>query len=263
MSVDRMVGIERYEGVKVRLVALSDRMHFNMSANTDLDGLDRLVDAIEKVALRGDRVGVTTAQALHHERKHQQDVAQPVVTQDMPERDERLPPIVLGPGQAFNVTGAKDAPFPLPPDAQKAVREAPPVVADGNLNRAAEFALSNQREVEEVREAPAPAVSVGSVTALQDDAQDAQRAAPPVVLHDEPAAPFDAGLIETETEEKRPAKPIPEADDKRVPPAVKAANPVVTDGKTRQAEAGHSERLVIKQKPPVAKPGRGRGFKPK
>lgn len=54
---------ERYLGLRARLHSTVRRMHYNLARVTDLDGLDRLATALERVALHGDRISVSTAQA--------------------------------------------------------------------------------------------------------------------------------------------------------------------------------------------------------
>jgi hypothetical protein len=56
--------IDRYAAAQTRLTQLAERMHHNLAEQTDLDGLERLVAVLERVALSGDRVEVTTAQAI-------------------------------------------------------------------------------------------------------------------------------------------------------------------------------------------------------
>lgn len=60
---------DRYLSAKQRLQLVVDAMHPGMAKACDLDGLDRLAAALDRVALKGDRIEVKTAHAVAHEAK--------------------------------------------------------------------------------------------------------------------------------------------------------------------------------------------------
>ncbi len=60
---DQLQRIDRYLSLRERGAAVLERMHPNLATCCDLDGLERLLDALARVALHGDRILVTPAQA--------------------------------------------------------------------------------------------------------------------------------------------------------------------------------------------------------
>jgi hypothetical protein len=64
-----LVRRDRYGGLKARLERLTERMHPALADGCDLEGLEAVADALERVALHGDRIEVTSAQRVAAERR--------------------------------------------------------------------------------------------------------------------------------------------------------------------------------------------------
>lgn len=63
LTHDELHRADRYLNLKERFGQAVERMHHGMAQSADLDGLEKLLRAFEGVALRGERVSVTSAQA--------------------------------------------------------------------------------------------------------------------------------------------------------------------------------------------------------
>jgi hypothetical protein len=59
---EAMALMERFEVQKTRLQSIVGLMHHNHSIGCDVDGLEKLVDAVDRVVFRKERIAVTTAQ---------------------------------------------------------------------------------------------------------------------------------------------------------------------------------------------------------
>jgi hypothetical protein len=69
MTPELLAGMERYSQIKAWLQTTVDQMHYNLAAGCDLAGLEQLAKALDRVALHGDRIAVSTARRVAHEER--------------------------------------------------------------------------------------------------------------------------------------------------------------------------------------------------
>lgn len=131
--------MDRYCSQKQRLQDIVDAMHPNMARNTDLDGLDALEGALRKVALKGDRIEIKSAQRVALDAK----AAAPAAPLLNPEGAEDLEAeaALLGNRHADLMPPAEEA-------ADAATRGMPPMSAEIAEVKAAAAALRAQHEAD-------------------------------------------------------------------------------------------------------------------
>jgi hypothetical protein len=121
---------DRYLGLKARLERVVERMHPVMGHAADLDGLEAIADALDRVALHGDRIEVTSAQRVAADRRRA-EVEQDVAALSGRERHEPLPVEAVMVEEGAGLPPAEAGSLERTPGAVLVVKQRPPVARPG------------------------------------------------------------------------------------------------------------------------------------
>ncbi len=268
---------ERYATQQVRLQALADRMHHNLAETTDLDGLDKLIEALTRVLFHGDKIAVQSAQAAARAERQrhsdfdraQQEKAQEMIVREKDlrtraEADPRLQLVDLRgdgvltlaeQGPPGGHTAAAGAPEAVADSADKHLIASPPLEAGHGstpgivMNKESEEAQDQRREQEQAERSEADTQG----EALQTAGRGESDLRPPGEGDDGPAEKTEGAATSAELVAEHQQE---QHDTERGAQGEEPHEGVETPGAS-------NETLIVKQTPPIAKPGRKRGYQAK